>query len=625
MRELGPRETFHYNVAREIIKRHQGAALQNAATRHEDKESSNAHAFRSEEAVRSDVVLVAARPRFVRHRLLKSWLAILLLCLAACAGPAAAAPYPDRWVWIFGWDLNADRDVAGVLQVVESGAAHGINGAVVSFGLDALCQKPPDFFRRLAAVQQACARLKVELIPSVFSIGYGGGVLAHDRHLAEGLPVVDAPFVARGGAARFEPDPAARLVNGDFEQFNNNRFKGYNFHDNPGLGSFADTAVKHGGAAALRLENFASNPHGHGRIMQEVRVQPFRSYRLSAWVRTADLRPSSAFMMQVLANDRSLAPREFNLPATTDWRPLTMIFNSLSNTTVRIYAGLWGGQSGKLWLDDWTLEEIGPLNVLRRPGTPVTVRSADGAATYVEGRDYAPLADPQFNPYRVPEGPAVPLKLLFGSRITDDQRLKVSWYHSMLIHDSQVSLCMAEPKLYEIFDEEARLLAQHLHPRRVLLSMDEVRMGGTCAACRGRDMAALLGGCVTRQAEILRRHIPGVELLVWSDMFDPHHNAHGNYYLVAGDFTGSWKHIPKDLTIAVWGGAPRAESLKFSADAGFATLVACYYDADDLQSVEGWLNLGAQTPNLRGFMYTPWQKKYRLLPAFGDLLSGDGR
>jgi len=556
----------------------------------------------------------------VLSRHIKFCLAALLLFCAAGGGRAGAAPYPDRWVWIFGWNLDADRDVEQVVRVLEAGAAHGINGAVTSFGLDALCKKPPDFFRRLDAVQQAAARLKIELIPPVFSIGYGGGVLSHDRHLAEGLPVVDAPFVAHGGVARFVPDPAVRLVNRGFEQFRNNRFAGYNFHDEPGVVSFADTAVKHGGAAALRLENFTANPHGHGRVMQEVRVHPFRSYRLGLWVKTADLRPAGAFMLQVLAGDRALAPREFHLPATTDWRRLTLIFNSLTNAMVRIYAGMWGGQSGRLWLDDWTLEEVGPLNVLRRPGTPVAVRSADGATTYAEGRDYAPLADPQFNPYRVPEGPAVPLRLLPGSRIAEGQRLQVSWYHSMLIHDSQVSVCMAEPELYQILDEEARLLAQHLHPRRVLLSMDEVRMGGTCAACRGRDMAALLGECVTRQAAILRRHIPGVELLVWSDMFDPHHNAHGNYYLVQGDFTGSWKHIPKDLTIAVWGGAPRPASLKFFADEGFATLIACYYDADDLRSVEGWLQLARQTPRVQGFMYTPWQKKYTLLPAFGDLL-----
>lgn len=544
----------------------------------------------------------------------------LLLLLMAAGLSAHAAPYPDRFVWIFGWGLGKDSDVAEITQVLDSGAQHGLNGAMVSFGLDSLCKKTPDYFKRLDAVKQACDRNKMELIPAIFGIGYGGTALAHDRNLAEGLPVEDAPFVVNGSEARFVPDDSVRLLNGGFEEFNKNKFKSYAFHDQPGEISFADTQVKHTGAASLRMENFTANPHGHGRIMQEVRVTPHRCYRVSLWVKTENLQPTSAFQLQVLAGKRSLAPRTFNLSATGDWRKLTMVFNSFDCQNVRLYAGLWGGKAGKIWLDDWSIEEVGPLNVLHRPGTPVTVRSDDGATTYTEGKDYAALVDPQFHPYRADERPAPPLKLLAGSRIKDGQRLRVSWYHSMLIHDSQVTACMAEPALYEIFDHEAKLLAERLHPRKVMLNMDEIRMGGTCRACRGRNMAELLGECVTKQVAILRRHMPGVEIYVWSDMFDPNHNAHGEYYLVEGDFTGSWQHIPKDLVIGVWGGGPREKSLRFFADQGFRTLVACYYDADNLDSVKGWLDLARQTKDVRGFMYTPWQKKYALLPGFGDLL-----
>ena len=193
----------------------------------------------------------------------------------------------------------------------------------------------------------------------------------------------------------------------------------------------------------------------------------------------------------------------------------------------------------------------------------------------------------------------------------------------MIIHDGQVTVCMGEPALYEIFDHEARLLAERLHPRRVLLNMDEIRMGGTCRACRGQNMGELLGRCITRQVESIRKYSPQAQVYIWSDMLDPNHNAHGNYYLVDGDFTGSWLHVPKDLVMAVWGGTPREKSLRFFADQGFATLVACYYDADDLKDVKGWLGLARQTPGVRGFMYTPWQRKYSLLPAFGDLLQAE--
>jgi hypothetical protein len=182
---------------------------------------------------------------------------------------------------------------------------------------------------------------------------------------------------------------------------------------------------------------------------------------------------------------------------------------------------------------------------------------------------------------------------------------------------------MGEPELYDIFDREAKALAAHLHPRRVLLNMDEIRMGGTCRACAGKDMGRLLGECITREVEIVRRHIPGCQVYIWSDMLDPNHNAHGNYYLVKGSFAGSWKNVPRDLRIAVWGGQAREKSLKFFRDQGFEMLVACYYDADNLDDVQGWLAAGKKYPQVRGFMYTPWQKKYQLLPAFGDMISRD--
>lgn len=550
---------------------------------------------------------------------MKPQLLSLLAIALCCASRASTAQYPDHFVWIFGWNLDREGDVPAITRVLESASKAGFNGAMVSFGLDTLCKKSPDYFRRLDEVQQACERNKLELIPAIFSVGYGGAALAHDRNLAEGLLVEDAPLAVTGTEARLLPDASVRLANGDFEDFTGNKFKSFNFHDQPGEISFADTQVKHGGRTSLRLENFTANEHGHGRIMQEVRVTPHRVYRASLWVRTEGLRPASAFQVSVLAKNRSLAPRTFNLPAAGEWQKLTMIFNSLDFDLVRLYAGVWGGKSGKLWIDDWMIEEIGPLNVLRRPGTPVAVRSADGATTFEEGRDYAPLVDPGYSPYRV-DRPAPALRLAPGSRIRDGQRLRVSWYHTVLVHDSQITVCMAEPALYEFFEHEAKLLAERLHPRRVMLNMDEVRLGGTCQACRGRNMGELLGECITRQAQSLRRHLPDAQVYVWSDMLDPNHNAHGDYYLVAGDFAGSWKHVPKNLTIAVWGGAPREKSLRFFADEGFRTLIACYYDADDLNDVKGWQALARQTRDVTGFMYTPWQKKYDLLHMFGELL-----
>jgi hypothetical protein len=548
-------------------------------------------------------------------------LVFLFSFILALAAPLRGADgLADRFVFIFGWNLEKESDVPEIVRVLEAAGQHGCNGAVLSAGLDSLSQKSPDFFRRLEQVRQACERNHLELIPSFFSIGYGGGFLAQNPNLAEGVPVEDAPFVVRNGQGQLDDSHSVSRVNGGFEDFSGNHFKGFNFHDQPGEVSFVDTQVKHGGRASLRMENFTANPYGHGRVMQEVQLQPSRCYRLRLWVKTEGLQPAGAFRVMVLTDkDGDLAPREFHLPATTEWREISMLFNSLDSEKVRLYAGVWGGQSGKFWLDDWSLEQIGPVNVLHRPGTPVVVRSDDGATIYQEGAEYAPLGDPQPHVWHDTDD-AARLKSLPGGRIHEGDRLRVSWYHSMLINDSQVTVCMAEPEVYDIFDRETRLLAQRLHPRRVMLNMDEVRMGGTCRACAGRDLGELLGECVTRQADILRRHLPQVQIYFWADMFDPNHNAHGHYYLARGDFTGSWRHVPKDLVMTVWGGAPSPESVRFFATQGFPMLLACYYDADNLEDVKGWLKLARATPGVRGLMYTPWERKYSLLPEFGDLL-----
>jgi hypothetical protein len=550
---------------------------------------------------------------------MKTPLAIVLWLMFLLTVAPAAAQYPDRFVWVFGWSLDKDSDVAEINRLLESAAQHGINGAVLSAGLDSLSGRPADYFRRLDKIQETCARLKLELIPAIFSVGYGSPALGVNHMLAEGIPVIDAPFLVTGGEARLVADPSVKIANPSFEEVSGKNFKGYAFHDQPGEISFADTAVKHSGKTSLRMENFSANPHGHGRVMQEIRVRPHRCYRISVWVKTEGLQPTGTFQMMALADDRDLAPRQFDVPSSGEWRKLSMLVNSLDFDRFKLYAGVWGGKEGKFWLDDFSIEEVGLLNVLRRPGTPVTVKSADGQVAFEANKDFAPPSDPEFNFHRT-DRRSPPLRILPQSRIQEGQRLLVSWYHPMIVYAWQVGVCMAEPELYEIFDREAKALAEHVRPRRVLLNMDEIRMGGTCKACAGKDMGKLLGECITREVEIIRRHIPGCQVYIWSDMLDPNHNAHGNYYLVKGSFAGSWKHVPSDVRMAVWGGGPQEKSLKFFQDEGFKILVACYYDANDLRDVQGWLTASRPFSNVQGFMYTPWEKKYQLLPAFGDMI-----
>ena len=113
---------------------------------------------------------------------------------------------------------------------------------------------------------------------------------------------------------------------------------------------------------------------------------------------------------------------------------------------------------------------------------------------------------------------------------------------------------MSEPEVYEIWADQARRVRERLPFSRWVIAMDEIRLGGSCEACRKRGLstAQILGDCLTRQFQILRELNPSTEVFTYSDMLDPNHNARPNYYLVEGDYTGPWLYVPRELTIVCW-------------------------------------------------------------------------
>ncbi len=545
----------------------------------------------------------------------------LVLCILLAAAAAAGQALPNRWVYV-SRNLQRDNDVEDFRRIAETASSHGLNGMLFAGAFDAMEKHSEAYFRRLAEVKQIAAKLKLEIIPLFNSPGYASGILSFNRNLAEGLPV-HTEYIAGKQEARLAPDASIAILNGGFEESAANKVKGYQLSDSPGAISFSDTAIQHTGAASLRLENFTANEHGHGRVMQEVVVKPNRTYRVTVWVKTEALEPASGFQIQVLtASGRALAPMRPKIEATMDWRKLTVGFNSGQFTKVRIYAGMWGGRGGKLWLDDFSLEEVGLANVLRREGTPVRITNESGDVVYEEGRDYAPIADPRLTFRFDHDGP--PLRIPTGSRIAEGARLRVNYYHGMAINDGQVTACLSEPEVIEIMRRNIALIEKHLAPKQWMMSIDEIRAGGSCETCKRRKMTMgqILGDYVTRSYAAIREASPKAVVWAWSDMLDPNHNAHGNYYLVDGDYSGSWEHVPKDLGIVTWYFEKRAASLPFFSKLGFRTLAGAYYDADTLENPKAWLESLANTPGASGIMYTTWQNKYDLLGGFGDLAAG---
>ena len=545
-------------------------------------------------------------------------LAAVVFVACACLVSAAPKVYPHRWVYV-PTELGNDQELARVEGIAKTASQHGLNGMLLSAGLDALDLKSADYFRRMQHLKQTCDQLGVEIIPTGFSVGYGGGVLSHDKNLAAGLPVHGALFIAGDHGARFEPDPDVRLPNGGFERREGNLPAGFTLH---GAQAAIDTRIFHSGAASVRFENFAKSSGGEVWLAQPLRVHPQRCYRLRCWVRTEEAAPRAIFHLWAIAPDgRDLAYMEPTLPATSGWHELVWAFNSWYADHVEFRIGVSEGLAGRVWVDDVSVEEVGLTNVLRRAGTPVRVQDEKTGEIYEEDRDYARVSDPKLDFRWDHDSPA--LQIPPGSHIHSGHRIRVDYFHGTTIYRDQVPIDMSEPAVYDVWQRQVPLVQKYLAPNKYFLTMDEVRIGGFCETCKRRhlSMSEILGDCLKRQYGMLRAANPKMEIYVWSDMFDPNHNAREQYYLIDGSFLDTWKYIPKDLVIGCWYYEKRDPSLAFFSKLGYKTLAAAYYDADDLENPKGWLASLDRTPGATGIMYTTWENKYELLGAFGDLVS----
>jgi hypothetical protein len=324
---------------------------------------------------------------------------------------------------------------------------------------------------------------------------------------------------------------------------------------------------------------------------------------------------------------RKLSHSNLGVRPDQDWTEHHVIFNSLDNDQVRFYVGAWSARSGKLWLDDAKLEETAFVNLLRRPGCPLKILGENGTA-YTEGKDFAKLHDTKmgntpwpgsFDVYHDPPK----LMILPGSRIKPGDKLRASYFHAVTIYDNQVPCSLAEPRVFEILRDQVERVENLFHPNTYLLSHDEIRVANwTEDEFRpGRSAGELLADNVRRCASVVHEISPAARLCFWSDMFDPHHNAVNNFYLVNGDLAGSWEGLPKDAIIVNWNSGKPRESLPFFANRGHQQVLAGYYDGQ-ADSIGGWLAAGKSLTGVDGAMYTTWQHNFDQLEAFAKYACG---
>ena len=187
--------------------------------------------------------------------------------------------------------------------------------------------------------------------------------------------------------------------------------------------------------------------------------------------------------------------------------------------------------------------------------------------------------------------------------------------------------CLSEPKLDEILRDQARRVNELFQPRTFFMSHDEIRVANWCKACQDRKLTPgqLLADNVRRCTEILKSVNPQARIVVWSDMFDPHHNAVDSYYLVNGSLKGSWEGLSRDVIIANWNGGKARESLAFFDGRGHRQIIAGYYDVDDLSNFQTWDRGRAERHGRHRLHVHDLGHKYGLLEKYGEALKAARR
>ena len=522
-----------------------------------------------------------------------------LAVLTAQPGHAQQTPTMQKR-WFFVWrDMNDPKEVDRVIARLPEAHAAGYNGLALGANV------APS---RAAQLREAAKKNGISLVAIVM-----GG--SKDKNNVEGLLSKDALFTAENGTLKFVPDNPTKLTNADFENSRGDHMNGWGFQDDEGVTTFVDHQVVHGGTASLRMESFGKNQYQHARIAQPLKLQPQRQYHISVWVKTQDLVGAVPEVKVLTAKETApVSFQSFHCEPTQDWKKYDLCFNSMNCTDANIYLGTWSGKSGKIWWDDLKVEEMALVNVLRRPGCPVTVKGEDGTV-YTEGKDYAKVIDYNLHPWVGYHEPAV-IRLTDSSRIKPGQRLRVSYYHPIICYEDRVNYCISEEKIFDEWRQEIVDADKLLHPVAFLMSHDEMRVMNQCALCQSKNMTAgqLLAENIHRAAGIIRSVRPDAEIWVWNDMFDPMHNAIDHYYAVNGTLAGSWKGLDKDVGIVNWLGSLNGKNCPFFASLGLKQILSGYYDGDeDGSGIAGWIKATSGVKGIVGAMYTTWEDKYGAL------------
>ncbi len=493
----------------------------------------------------------------------------------------------ELWYWHHSY-LATDQAVEESKLLIDRAARAGYTGLALwdsSWTFLSMPGWPQANVNRLKEVVTYALARRLRVMPLVAPYGHSNDVLKQHPEWAEGQRVV---------GTRFRVEPAGRAL----------------------------VQVK-------SLREFAGLPPAPS-VTATVILEPWRQYHVHLAVKTEGFHG----LAQLEVGDGRASRLDANLHPAPDQvsTPLEYTFNSAESRIVKIRAGVFGRAEGKLEVTEFAVEETALVYAIRRAGAPLRVYDPDRPETgYVEGRDFDPVHDVRLaahgeftnDNFHDPGPVTIPA----GSRLVPGQLVAMDYYAVMPVYDEAVSACLTDAGMERWTVDNAWAVAA-LVPKGspFLLSHDEIRQMNSCAECRARQLTA---GALLAQhtGRIVDKLKPLGPLYIWSDMFDPGHNARAHFYQVEGTLAQSWKGLPIEVTVMNWNLEHLRNSLVwFSGDdprqrVPHRQIIAGYYDPPDHDATASVHREWAQARGVRGIagaMYTTWTNDYSGLEQFAE-------
>ena len=481
----------------------------------------------------------------------------------------------EKWTFYIG-NLGDQSSLDFLLGLLKRAASAGYTAVVLQD--DRMCRINEVGTKYLENVKKflCCAASEhMEIIPVICPIGNSNALLWHDVNLTEAVPVRKLPLIVNQG--RIVPRNAASTGYGTASRIS-------------------------------RVKSISS------AIELELSVHPFRQYRFSFEARGRRIGP---IQIRVSSDGRLLFLTRARV--STKWNAFGASFNPLWSHSLRLQIEVLDQNN---WIDIRapSIDEIAFLNIVRRDGAPLKMTRESGEVLdeqsdftkIVDVRTQMALRENIIGEWHEP--PHVFTSMPEGTLLTAD------YYHANPV-DGKLMICPSEPCCIELIERHIDSTHRLFHAKRYLVNCDEIRTFNWCRACEDRKMNAngLLIECIQAVFRLIRTSAPLAATYIWSDMFDPYHNARDDYYCVRGTLSGGLKALSSDVGIVNWNFGARERSLAFFANEHNRIVVASYYDgAHDTQSWISACEIHAKF--IDAFMYTTWTQNYTKLEEFAKVV-----